>query len=189
MLKRILLLVALTGALSSCSTEPWRVEMTRRLDSMVVLSESHERLLESVNRTELETKAAVMGDLHVFFIAQLDRMDSLEVPKAMYTGPLKQMKECNKYYGRVLGSYSAELDPGYNTNQLKKLRKDVRSEQLDSTTAVRYFNDEAFALRSADRNVQKSYGGCFTCLRVNDSLVNILDSLKGFILEPDAVLE
>jgi hypothetical protein len=153
---------------------------------MVEMSQSHTVVMESIDRASLEKKAAHWADLEVFFLQNLERMDSLQVAKRMYTGPLKQMKRCNKYMGRVLGSYSAELAPEKNTEQLENLRKDVSRGHHDSASAVGYFNDEAFALHDADRRIQKSYGGCFTCLRQYDSLTVVLDSLKGFILEPDA---
>ena len=186
-MRNLLFLALLFLGITSCSQqEPWQVEMVSRLDSMVVLSESHEAVISSVDSARVAEAYLEMGDLQVFFLAQVDEMMELGVPKKMFTGPLFQMDECVKYYGRVVGSYTNELDPKYNSTQLSNLRATVEKGSLDSVTAVKYFNDEAFALRDADRRVNKSYGACFECLRKHDDLVTELDSLKNYILATHA---
>ena len=182
-MRNLFLLALLSLGITSCSQqEPWQVEMVSRLDSMVVLSESHEAVISSVDSARVTDAYLEMGDLQVFFLAQVDEMMVLGVPKKMFTGPLFQMDECVKYYGRVVGSYTSELDPKFNSTQLSTLRSTVESGNIDSASAVKYFNDEAFALRDADRRVNKSYGACFECLRKHDDLVAELDSLKNYIL-------
>jgi hypothetical protein len=95
------------------------------------------------------------------------------------------MKNCTKYLNRV--RTAKDLTPEKNRLRLSNLRHDVLKGHLDSTTAIAYYNQEAMVLRDLDRTMNKSYGGCFTCLREYDALVVKLDSLKGFILEPDAI--
>lgn len=185
-MRKLLLLAAVAVTLGSCQKAPWQTEMVSRLDSMVVLSESHEEVLASLDSVALQEAAQEMTDFMAFFTQNLPLMDSLGVDKDMYTGPLKQMRECNKYYGRVLGSYTEKIDAGYNAAQLKSLRADVNRGKWDSATAVGYFNQEAKVLYDTDRRINKSYGGCYTCLRLHEELTQTLDSLKGFILEPNA---
>lgn len=181
------LLLSLT-ALIGCTQDPWVPVMTNKLDSMITLSKSHESVIASIDKDRVATAFEVLGAYEVFFNENLDEMQRLEVDKSMYTGPLYRMTNCVKYLGRVDGSFSAEVDPLKNTVQLEHLLADVRSSILDSADAVNYFNQEATILRSTDRIINKSYGGCFTCLREYDSLVVVLDSLKGFILAPHAQL-
>jgi len=178
----------LVGALAllSCSQEPWVPEMAERLDSMITLSKSHESVVSSTDKERVAEAHKVLGAYEVFFNDNLAAMEALEVDKSMYTGPLYRMTNCIKYLGRVDGSFSSEIDPSKNTAQLQHLLSDVRSNQLDSSDAVIYFNQEATILHSTDRTINKSYGGCFACLREYDSLVVVLDSLKGFILAPHA---
>ena len=113
-------------------------------------------------------------------------MLNMGVPKIMFTGPLYKMENCVKSYGRVIGSYTTELAPEYNSIQLSTLLSAVESNALDSTRAIKYFNDEAFALRDANQRINKSYGACFECLRAHDVLLAKLDSLKNFILATNA---
>lgn len=184
---RLLLLSLLLLGVSSCAPqESWQVEMVDRLDSMVVLSESHEAVIQSVDSARLNAAYLELGEHQVFFLAQVDEMMALEIPKEVFTGPLFQMDNCVKYYGRVVGSYTTEFDPKYNSTQLTNLRSTVRNGDIDSASAVKYFNDEAFVLRDTDRRINKSYGGCFECLRKHDALMADLDSLKNYILATNA---
>lgn len=186
-MNKVLSLLSIALLLGSCAQpEPWQAEMTSRLDSMIVLSESHAAVLESTDSAEVHDAYLTMGELQVFFLENVNEMQALQVPKKMYTGPLYKMENCVKYYGRVVGSYTDKLDPKYNTTQLSTLRNTVLDGHLDSVQAVKYFNDEAFALRDADRRIAKSYGGCFECLRGHDTLVATLDSLKNYILATHA---
>ncbi|MBL6683169.1 MAG: hypothetical protein K0U22_05905 [Bacteroidetes bacterium] len=169
----------------SCAKEPWQIEMGSRLDSMVVLAKSHEQVMASTNLEQVGNSADVLGAYQIFFFEQLDEMTRLNVPKAIYTGPLETMKNCTKYLNRV--RTAKDLTPEKNRLRLSNLRHDVLKGHLDSTTAIAYYNQEAMLLRDLDRTMNKSYGGCFTCLREYDALVVKLDSLKGFILEPDAI--
>jgi hypothetical protein len=181
------ILIFVLWGISGCSNpEPWRVKMTGMLDSMVVLSKSHESVINSVDSTKVQQAYAEMSELQVFFLAQVDEMMEMGVPKIMFTGPLYKMENCVKYYGRVLGSYTSELTPEYNSMQLSRLLSVVESNTLDSALAIKYFNDEAFALRDANQRINKSYGACFECLREHDVLVAQLDSLKNFILATNA---
>lgn len=184
-MRKLLVFCLLSLFVMSCAKEPWQIEMGRRLDSMVVLTESHERVIASTDAEQVAAAAAVLGAHQIFFLEQLDEMARLEVPKSMYTGPLETMKNCSKYLNRVLTA--RDLNPEKNHIRLSNLRHDVLKDHLDSTTAIQYYNQEAMSLRDLDRTMNKSYGGCFTCLREYDALVLELDSLKGFILEPDAV--
>jgi len=186
-MRNLLFLALLSLGITSCSQqEPWQVDMVSRLDSMLVLSESHQAVIESLDSARVADAYLEMGDLQIFFLAQVDEMMELGVAKEVFTGPLFQMEECVKYYGRVVGSYTDELDPKYNSTQLSTLRSTVKIGNIDSASAVKYFNDEAFALRDADRQVNKSYGACFECLRKHTDLVTELDSLKNFILATNA---
>lgn len=178
----LLLLAAFVGLASCAPTEPWRVEMTEKLDSMAVLAESHIEVAQSLELEKVAEVAKQIGALQVFFIEHTNDMIALEVDKKVFTGPLFEMENCAKYYGRVLGSYAGDLKLEYNLEQLKTLRDDVSSGALDSIGAVEYFNAEAFALRDADKRVNKSYGACFACLRTHDELLTTLDSLKNYIL-------
>ena len=181
-----LLLLSFVLLFAECNQESWRVEMTSRLDSMVALSSSHEAVVQSIDSLAVYDAYLEMGAFQIFFNENLDEMEELGVSKKMYTGPLFQMDNCIKYYGRVIGSYSSELNTSHNTTQLSSLRKSVDQEQLDSVSAIKYFNDEAFVLRDADRRVNKSYGACYSCLRMQDRLSYQLDSLKNFILATNA---
>ncbi|HBB81039.1 MAG TPA: hypothetical protein DCZ98_04340, partial [Cryomorphaceae bacterium] len=67
------------------------------------------------------------------------------------------MDNCVKYYGRVVGSFSSKINTSYNTTQLSSLRKSISRNQVDSVSAIKYFNDEAFVLRDAERRINKSY--------------------------------
>ena len=177
-----LLLLSFLLLFTHCNQEAWRVEMTTRLDSMVVLSGNHETVVESTDSNIVYNAYMKMGALQIFFNENLDEMEKLGISKKMYTGPLFQMDNCVKYYGRVVGSYSSEINTSYNTKQLASLRKSVGRNQVDSVSAIKYFNDEAFVLRDAERRINKSYVGCYSCLRIQDRLSNQLDSLKNFIL-------
>ena len=77
--------------------------MTGMLDSMVVLSKSHERVINSVDSTKVQQAYLEMGELQVFFLANVDEMLKMGVPKTMFTGPLYKMENCVKSYGRVIG--------------------------------------------------------------------------------------
>jgi hypothetical protein len=153
---------------------------------MVVLSKNHEAIIASVDSSLVASNFKTLGELEVFFHSHLEEMEALAIDKKMYTGPLYEMTNCNKYYGRVAGSFADEVDPAYNTGQLLSLLRDLKNGTMDSATAVQYYNQEAMALHSADRTINKSYGACYSCLRRQDDLVKTLDSLKGFILAPHA---
>ena len=186
-MRRFSLIIIVIWGVSGCSNpEPWRIKMTGMLDSMVVLSKSHESAINSVDSTKVQQAYLEMGELQVFFLAHVDEMMEMGVPKIMFTGPLYRMENCVKSYGRVIGSYTTELAPEYNSNQLSKLLSAVESNALDSALAIKYFNDEAFALRDANQRINKSYGACFECLREHDVLLAKLDSLKNFILATNA---
>jgi len=185
----LLFLAALVGLSSCAPTEPWRVEMREKLDSMVVLAESHVQVAQSLEQEAVAEAAKQVGALQVFFIDHTEDMIALEVDKSMFTGPLFEMENCAKYYGRVMGSYAGDLKLEYNLEQLQNLRKDISSGALDSTVAADYFNTEAFALRDADKRVNKSYGACFACLRTHEELVTTLDSLKNYILATNVPTE
>lgn len=176
----------MVAGLTSCSHEPWQVEMTSRLDSMIVLSESHLSVIQSIDTAKLRIQYDTLSTYKHFFGEYGMRGDTPVFERSVYTGPLYEMEWCEKYYGRVLGEYAMLAQPVFNVEQLKSLRKDVNGGLLDSAEAVGYFNTEATALHSDDRLIQKSYGGCFACLRTHDSLVNILDSLRQVILADDA---
>lgn len=185
----LLLLAAFVGLASCAPTEPWRVEMTEKLDSMVVLAKSHVEVAQSLEQEKVAVASKQIGDLQIFFIEHTEDMIALEIDKKMFTGPLFEMENCAKYYGRVLGSYAGDLKLDYNLRQLQTLRKDISSGALDSIGAVEYFNAEAFALRDADKRVNKSYGACFACLRTHEELVSTLDSLKNYILATNVPTE
>jgi hypothetical protein len=177
-------LIALS--MSSCQKQAWQMEMGQKLDSMITLSESHEQVIASTDMDQVQEAFETLGAFEVFFTDHLDDMEVLQVDRSMYTGPLYDMANCVKYLGRVNGSYSNGLDPEFTTMQLRHLSFDVAAGTIDSAEASPYFIQEATALRSADKVIAKSYGGCFSCLRNYDSLVTQLDSLKGFILAPHA---
>ena len=185
-MRHIAALLVSTLGLFSCSQAPWVPEMAEDLDSMITLSKSHEAVIASTDKARVSEAYKVLGGYEVFFTENLAEMEALKVDKSMYTGPLYRMTNCAKYLGRVEGSFSAEIDPVANTAQLTHLLSDLRSNALDSAAAVTYFNQEATILHSTDRIINKSYGGCFACLREYDSLVDVLDSLKGYILAPHA---
>ncbi len=184
-MRKLLLFCTLSLFVISCAKEPWQIEMGSRLDSMIVLAKSHEKVISSTDKEQVAKAAEVLGTHQIFFLEQLDEMARLNVPKRMYTGPLETMKNCAKYLNRV--QTAKDLRPEKNRERLSYLRHDVLNGHLDSTTAIQYYNQEAMSLRDLDRTINKSYGGCFTCLREYDALVLKLDSLKGFILEPDAI--
>ena len=177
-------LIALS--MSSCQKQAWQMEMGQKLDSMITLSESHEQVIASTDMDQVQEAFETLGAFEVFFTDHLDDMEVLQVDRSMYTGPLYDMANCVKYLGRVNGSYSNGLDPEFTTMQLRHLSFDVAAGTIDGAEASPYFIQEATALRSADKVIAKSYGGCFSCLRNYDSLVTQLDSLKGFILAPHA---
>lgn len=185
-----LLFAALALGLFSCNrSEPWQAEMTSRLDSMISLSESHIDVVEGLEQERVEEAYEEMGAFQVFFMDHSNDLIELEIPKKMYTGPLYQMEQCTKYYGRVVGSFAKDVDITYNTAQLETLREDVANGLLDSTQAVDYFNDEAFVLNDANKRINKSYGACFTCLRKHDDLIATLDSLKNYMLATNVPTE
>lgn len=186
-MRKLLPLASFLLLFTACQTEPWQTEMVRRLDSMVVLSESHQQVIASVDSAEVHQAYLEMGEYTVFFTDHLEDMQALEIPKSVYTGPLYEMENCVKYFGRVVGSFANESEVAFNLDQLKSLRKDVNAGLYDSTEAVGYFNSEAFALRDADRSVNKSYGACFSCLRTHEELTAELDSLKDYILAANAI--
>ena len=184
-MQKLLLFCTLSLFVISCTKEPWQIEMGSRLDSMIVLAKSHEQVIASTDAEQVAAASDVLGAHQIFFLEQLDEMARLNVSKSMYTGPLETMKNCTKYLNRV--RTAKDLTPEKNRLRLSNLRHDVLKGHLDSTTAIAYYNQEAMLLRDLDRTMNKSYGGCFTCLREYDALVVKLDSLKGFILEPDAI--
>ena len=173
-------------SMSSCQKPSWQIEMGQKLDSMITLSESHEKVIASTHMDRVQAAYETLGAFEVFFTDHLDDMEALQVDRSMYTGPLYEMANCVKYLGRVNGSYSDGLDPEFTTMQLRHLNDDVAAGILDSAAAVPYFIQEAQVLNSSEKVIAKSYGGCFSCLRNFDSLVEQLDSLKGFILAPHA---
>lgn len=59
--------------------------MTGMLDSMVVLSKSHERVINSVDSTKVQQAYMEMGELQVFFLDNVDEMLKMGVPKTMFT--------------------------------------------------------------------------------------------------------
>jgi hypothetical protein len=177
-------LIALS--MSSCQKQAWQMEMGQKLDSMITLSESHEQVIASTDMDQVQEALETLGAFEVFFTDHLDDMEVLQVDRSMYTGPLYEMANCVKYLGRVNGSYSDGLDPEFTTIQLRHLNDDVAAGILDSAAAAPYFIQEAHVLNSSEKFIAKSYGGCFSCLRNFDSLVEQLDSLKGFILAPHA---
>ena len=179
-------LIALS--ISSCQKQSWQIEMRQKLDSMITLSESHEKVIASTNMDIVQEAFETLGAFEVFFTEYLDEMEVLKVNKSIYTGPLFEMANCVKYLGRVNGSYKDGLDPEFTTTQLRHLNFDVAAGKIDSADAVPYFIQEATALHSADKIIAKSYGGCFSCIRNYEALVAQLDSLKGFILAPHAQL-
>jgi hypothetical protein len=184
-MQKLLLFCMLSLFVISCTKEPWQIEMGSRLDSMIVLAKSHEQVIASTDAEQVAAASDVFGAHQIFFLEQLDEMARLNVPKSMYTGPLETMKNCTKYLNRV--RTAKDLNPEKHRERLSNLRHDVLKGHLDSTTAIGYYNQEAMLLRDLDRTMNKSYGGCFSCLRAYDTLVLQLDSLKGFILEPDAI--
>lgn len=184
-MQKLLLFCTLSLFVISCTKEPWQIEMGGRLDSMIVLAKSHEQVIASTDAEQVAAASDVLGAHQIFFLEQLDEMARLNVSKSMYTGPLETMKNCTKYLNRV--RTAKDLNPEKHRERLSNLRHDVLKGHLDSTTAIGYYNQEAMLLRDLDRTMNKSYGGCFSCLRAYDTLVLQLDSLKGFILEPDAI--
>ena len=184
-MQKLLLFCMLSLFVISCTKEPWQIEMGSRLDSMIVLAKSHEQVIASTDAEQVAAASDVLGAHQIFFLEQLDEMARLNVPKSMYTGPLETMKNCTKYLNRV--RTAKDLNPEKHRERLSNLRHDVLKGHLDSITAIGYYNQEAMLLRDLDRTMNKSYGGCFSCLRAYDTLVLQLDSLKGFILEPDAI--
>lgn len=178
------LLLAL-GLMSCNRTAPWQADMAERLDSMVAVSEDHQAVIESIEQNRVKEALETMGALQVFFTEHTQEMLDLNIDKEMFTGPLYEMEWCTKYYSRVLGTYTKEIDTQYNTSQLKTLKKDIERGALDSAQAAQYFNEEAFVLHDADKRINKSYGGCFSCLRKHDQLIATLDSLKNYILATD----
>ena len=55
---------------------------------MVVLSESHEAVMQSVDSARVTAAYLEMGEHQVFFLAQVDEMMALEIPKIRYSqGP------------------------------------------------------------------------------------------------------
>ena len=56
--------------------------MTGMLDSMVVLSKSHESVINSVDSTKVQQAYLEMGELHVFFLDNVDEMMEMGVPKS-----------------------------------------------------------------------------------------------------------
>ena len=184
-MQKLLLFCTLSLFVISCTKEPWQIEMGSRLDSMIVLAKSHEQVIASTDAEQVAAASDVLGAHQIFFLEQLDEMARLNVPKSMYTGPLETMKNCTKYLNRV--RTAKDLNPEKHRERLSNLRHDVLKGHLDSSTAIGYYNQEAMLLRDLDRTMNKSYGGCFSCLRAYDTLVLQLDSLKGFILEPDAI--
>ena len=184
-MQKLLLFCTLSLFVISCTKEPWQIEMGGRLDSMIVLVKSHEQVIASTDAEQVAAASDVLGAHQIFFLEQLDEMARLNVSKSMYTGPLETMKNCTKYLNRV--RTAKDLNPEKHRERLSNLRHDVLKGHLDSTTAIGYYNQEAKLLRDLDRTMNKSYGGCFSCLRAYDTLVLQLDSLKGFILEPDAI--
>ena len=75
---RLLLLSLLLLGVGSCAPqESWQAEMVDRLDSMVVLSESHEAVMQSVDSARVNAAYLEMGEHQVFFLAQVDEMMAL----------------------------------------------------------------------------------------------------------------
>ena len=61
-MRRFSLVILVIWGVSGCSNpEPWRVKMTGMLDSMVVLSKSHERVINSVDSTKVQQAYLEMG--------------------------------------------------------------------------------------------------------------------------------
>ena len=91
-----LLLLSFLLLFTHCNQEAWRIEMTTRLDSMVVLSSNHETVVESTDSNMVYNAYMKMGALQIFFNENLDEMEKLGISKKMYTGPLFQMDNCVK---------------------------------------------------------------------------------------------
>ena len=170
-------------ALSSCqhSSPAWKKELVERLDSMIVLSESHLSVVQSLDSAKLVANADEMRQHLEFFNTRVGQTDTLYFEREVYTGPLFDMANCDKYYQRVLSGYLKRSVAEKNTEQLKDLRATVRRNELDSATAVAYYLTEAQALNSANNSMLKSYGGCFACMREHDSLSAVLDSLSDVL--------
>jgi len=67
-MRRFSLVILVIWGVTGCSNpEPWSVKMTGMLDSMVVLSKSHERVINSVDSTKVQQAYLEMGELQVFF--------------------------------------------------------------------------------------------------------------------------
>ena len=72
-MRRFSLVILVIWGVSGCSNpEPWRVKMTGMLDSMMVLSKSHERVINSIDSTKVQQAYLEMGELQVFFLANVD---------------------------------------------------------------------------------------------------------------------
>ena len=88
-MRRFSLVILVIWGVSGCTNpEPWWVNMTGMLDSMVVLSKSHESVINIVDSTKVQQAYLEMGELHVFFLDNVDEMMEMGVPKIMFTGPL-----------------------------------------------------------------------------------------------------
>ena len=106
-MRRFAALIFVLWGISGCSNpEPWRVKMTGMLDSMVVLSKSHESVIVSVDSIKVQRAYMEMGELQTFFLANADEMVEMGVPKIMFTGPLYKMENCVKYYHQLYLYYS-----------------------------------------------------------------------------------
>lgn len=177
---------AVSSLVSSCQPPAgttWQSGMLTRLDSMIVLSESHLTTIVSLDTVKLAAQAQEMRQHMDFFETHVGQTDTLYFDRSVYTGPLFDMANCDKYYQRVLSGYLSPEVARQNAEQLKDLRATVKRGDLDSATAVTYFIAEAQALNSANTSLLKSYGGCFACMRTHDSLSAVLDSLTKYLLE------
>ena len=71
--------------MSSCQRQSWQIEMGKKLDSMIALSESHEKVIASTNMDRVQEAFEALGAFEVFFTDHLDDMEVLQVDRSMYT--------------------------------------------------------------------------------------------------------
>ena len=65
-------LIALS--ISSCQKQSWQIEMRQKLDSMITLSESHEKVIASTNMDIVQEAFEALRAFEVFFTEYLDEM-------------------------------------------------------------------------------------------------------------------
>jgi len=79
-------IVLIVLSLGSCQKQAWQIEMGQKLDSMITLSESHEKVIASTNMDRVQEAFETLGAFEVFFTDHLDDMEVLQVDRSMYTG-------------------------------------------------------------------------------------------------------